>query len=117
MTGDPVNSIRATDALAEIHDALDHGHNLAAIDLALQSLDGGAEEKVQRRVLRLLCRAALLHRGTPVSDTDRAIEAVFHPELIYSTKRFVAICLLRALEANPDLFVTPDLRNRTFLLF
>ena len=109
--------IWATDALAEIHDKLDHGHNLAAIDLALQSLDRGAEEKAQRRALRLLCRGVLHHCGATSSDRDPAVDAVFHPELAYPTKRFVAVCLLRALEANPDLFVEVTLRNRTFLLF
>ena len=117
MATDPAGPIRAADALAAIHDALARGQNLAAIDLALSSFDRGADEKAQRRTLRLLCRGALLHCGATVSDTDAAIDAVFSPELAHSTRRFVAICLLRALAANPDLFVDAVLRNRTFLLF
>ena len=117
MATDPLDPIRATDALAEIHNALEHDRSLVAIDLALRSLDREADEKTQRRSLRLLCRGALLHCGTPVPDKDRAVDAVFHPELSDSTRRFVAVCLLRALAANPDLFVDATLRNRTFLLF
>jgi hypothetical protein len=117
MGPDSVESIRTVDALAEIHDALERGRHLAAIELAMRFFDSEAEEKTQRRALRLLCRGALLHCGAPASNTDPAIEAVFHPELPQSTRRFVAICLLRAIAANPDLFSDVALRNRTFLLF
>jgi AAA domain len=117
ITIDSLEPIKTNDVFAEIHDELEQSRHLAAIDLALRSLDRGADDKTQRRVLRLLCRGSLLHVGATVSDTDRAIDAVFHPELAYPTKRFVAICLLRALEANPDLFMDVALRNRTFLLF
>jgi hypothetical protein len=117
MATDPPGPIRAADALAGIHDVLARGQNLAAIDLALSSFDRGADEKAQRRILRLLCRGTLLHCGATVPDSDAAIDAVFSPELAHSTRRFVAVCLLRALAANPDLFVDAVLRNRTFLLF
>jgi hypothetical protein len=107
----------AIDALVQIHHALERGRHLTAIDLALASFGRGADEKAQRMTLRLLCKGVLLHCGTTVSDTDPAIDAVFRPELAHSTRRLVAICLLRALAANPDLFMDAVLRNRTFLLF
>src|ERR1700678_22190 len=116
MSDEPL-AIKTTDAVAEIQDTLTAGHNLAAIDLALRSLGRGTDEKTQRRILRLLCRGALLHAKATGSDVDGSMDAVFQPELAHPTKRFVAICLLRALAANPGLFVEPALRNRTFLLF
>jgi hypothetical protein len=116
MLNEPL-AIKTIDAVAEIQDTLTAGRNLAAIDLALRSLSRGTDEKTQRRILRLLCRGALLHAKATGSDVDGSMDAVFQPELAHPTKRFVAICLLRALAANPDLFVDAALRNRTFLLF
>jgi uncharacterized protein len=117
MGSDIPSSISTIDAVAQIQEELAKGHSLPAIDLALESLDRAADDKTQRRALRLLCRAALNHCGVKVSELDHSLDAVFHPELPQSAKRLIGICLLRALEANPDLFVDITLRNRTFLLF
>jgi hypothetical protein len=106
-----------TNALAEIHTLLEQGQNLAAIDLALQYLNLSTDEKTNRRFLRLLCRAALVHCNATVTDNEPAIDAAFHPELSSPIRRFLAICFLRAMETNPNLFNDVALRNRTFLLF
>jgi hypothetical protein len=104
------------DILSAIHNEIQNKAPLRAIDLALSHLGTGSPEKNEKRCLRLLLKAALAAQGRPISDTDDVYDIIFHPELGPGERRFVAVCLARALSGAPNLFLEPALRNRTFLL-
>lgn len=100
-----------------IHSELQAQRPLVAIDISLQLMQRDTDEKARRRSLRLLCRAALIAQKVPLDDNDKTLDAAFNPQLAPSAKRFVAVCLLRAIGAQPDLFIEPSVRNRAFILF
>ena len=109
--------LSARDIFHDIHDAIEQKKYLIAVDMALRALDSRAEEKFQRKLLRMGARATLLHSGQEVPEEEPALDLIFKQDLPPSTRRFAAIVLLRALAGNPNLFSEAVFRNRSFILF
>jgi hypothetical protein len=114
---EPAGSIGAFHEFEKSDEGTEQKLDLATVELALSVVSREGNDEAQRRALRTMCRATLAYLGESVPDDKNAIEAIFRPDLAPSSKQFVALCLLRAIAANPNLFVEPALRNRTFLLF
>lgn len=112
-----VAAIPAPDPLADVHCAIEKQQTLAAVDLALQFLNTHGDEKIRKRAFRQMCRAALAHMGRQLSEAERAVEVIFDPGLPPKSQRFIAICLLRSLAYDPDIFMDLTIRNKTFISF
>jgi hypothetical protein len=117
MSVEEALSLASVDLLNGIHEAMEHRKYLVAADIAITSMEPNTNHKFQKRLLRFVCKAVVLDSGVALVAEEQSVEAAFRTELPSSAKRLLSVCLLRALASNPDLFVEPVIRNRTFLLF
>lgn len=113
----PGTESRSADIITDIHALVESGMYLSATDLAIRALNPECDEKSQRRVLKLMCRSALLSVKENVPENEGILDYIFHATLVSSSKRLLCLCLVRALSRNPDLFLDPALRNKTFIAF
>lgn len=93
--------------------------SLLAVDAAIESLTelpASASEDEIRNGFARFAQAALTARGYDVTDTNLA-DAFFDSSHTRADAHFLAICLLRALNARPSLLDELDCKRHAFRLF